>query len=699
MPPKRKRSRLFLTLDRKGKKKRSGEGNIAHTTDEAEPVDGGDESLELPPPLFHSTPSKGENATRREANQENTSLGSSDITCKWCNTSIKLPEVNEVDNIYGILCFSCGNINRLPNTMGGNGSTCNHSVLVAYELCHRCGSYGENKSDSGINRSHTHSHIGDGQVCDKCGFGLTKIHDTKSNNELNVPDDTLHNRDTDIVGKDVQVETSPSVESEGDLTFKKNTDIFAGPDTVSSRKDEVVDSDKETEDGNNITEVIEKIMPEYTKVLQTCETGDILKELLISLSNGQLQADSLTYAIFIDTLKALNATSLTEMRYSFLSKLFWKTFLNKFGAAPLRFLSGWKHAGSLLLGKSDRGSFAGAEANIIFSIPNEGVLKMFDPYEGEWPNVIAPGICHQVVDKIAAANKDTSICIAFDGKKVSPGLRGDKGDINLLGRENEVDGLTPAEQKAVHVTELQDVNSIKQLICSERNAKSLDQMKSILDKLRKLLTHLTVKKALTRETLGKKTYALEKLKSRAAQDSSATSSKYQYPISLVTANIIELKELDATGDRLREELAEICVKMIKGQGSLPNLSVVNISEYWRYHSLQDIDLLSRSEVPLLEQFSKEIINMGLRFVKQRSTFWFKARSEVKVTASTLYNALGCAGLKAQKEHYQQTVLGFDRPATPSNVQEAMDWGTKHEICALSTIVSKVILYFTLNVAY
>ncbi|XP_070537447.1 uncharacterized protein [Ptychodera flava] len=376
------------------------------------------------------------------------------------------------------------------------------------------------------------------------------------------------------------------------------------------------------------------------------------------------------------------------MRFNFTSKIFWKTFINKFGAAPLRFLCGWKHAGSILLNRQEKGSFPGEEADIILAIPNEDVLKSFDPYNGEWPRSIPPGICTNIINKLAVAHEDTSICISLDGKKVVPGLTGDKGDINLLGKESEIGCLSPAVQKQQHQQEVQSVETIKKLSADTESTANKVNTSIILEHLRSLLTMLSKKKADTRDTLEKKNYALEKLKARAAVDQ--TSTKYQYPISLVMANILELKESNAIGDRLRDSIAEMCAALFSDRNTWTTMATIPIDHCGRYHALHDIDLfLGCGEEPL-EKFAEYVIDQGLPFIKQRSSLWFQARKQVRVTASTLYNAVGCAGLKGQREHYQQAVLGFERPPPDTSVQEAMDWGTKHEVCSLATLASKVL---------
>ena len=72
-------------------------------------------------------------------------------------------------------------------------------------------------------------------------------------------------------------------------------------------------------------------------------------------------------------------------------------------------------------------------------------------------------------------------------------------------------------------------------------------------------------------------------------------------------------------------------------------------------------------------------------IKQRSDKWFEERKKVKVTGSSVYRAVGCDGLKNQKEHFNQVINGA-LPAEPSEVQRlAMEHGTESEIHQMATM--------------
>ncbi|KAJ8309057.1 hypothetical protein KUTeg_013931 [Tegillarca granosa] len=61
-----------------------------------------------------------------------------------------------------------------------------------------------------------------------------------------------------------------------------------------------------------------------------------------------------------------------------------------------------------------------------------------------------------------------------------------------------------------------------------------------------------------------------------------------------------------------------------------------------------------------------------------------------VTGSTIYQALGLDGLKKQKAHFDKVVCGIAEPEKSPEIQNRLDYGTKNEINAITTLVSKVL---------
>ena len=68
-------------------------------------------------------------------------------------------------------------------------------------------------------------------------------------------------------------------------------------------------------------------------------------------------------------------------------------------------------------------------------------------------------------------------------------------------------------------------------------------------------------------------------------------------------------------------------------------------------------------------------NISTRKIKQKSPLWFDRRREMKVTGSTIFQAVGLDGLKKQKEHFDSVVCGVQSQRSES-VESALEYGTK-----------------------
>ena len=78
-----------------------------------------------------------------------------------------------------------------------------------------------------------------------------------------------------------------------------------------------------------------------------------------------------------------------------------------------------------------------------------------------------------------------------------------------------------------------------------------------------------------------------------------------------------------------------------------------------------------------------------RLLKQRSPKWFEIRKTAKVTGSTIWAALGLDGLEKMQEHFDQVLCDI-KPMEPSaEEQSLLDFGAKHEIYAVATLVGKI----------
>lgn len=92
-----------------------------------------------------------------------------------------------------------------------------------------------------------------------------------------------------------------------------------------------------------------------------------------------------------------------------------------------------------------------------------------------------------------------------------------------------------------------------------------------------------------------------------------------------------------------------------------------------------------------------------RFIKQRSDIWLTIRKDSMVTGSTCNKALGLETLKQQQLHYLKVT---SRAETEHQVEsfsdqqlQNMEYGTKHEIDAIATMVGRVMPALFPNIEY
>ena len=80
------------------------------------------------------------------------------------------------------------------------------------------------------------------------------------------------------------------------------------------------------------------------------------------------------------------------------------------------------------------------------------------------------------------------------------------------------------------------------------------------------------------------------------------------------------------------------------------------------------------------------LDENTQYIKQGSDMWHSIRKKVRVTGSTLRNAIGLDTLAKQKDHFYEKVLGRTPPPTTPQLQKMFDHRRKNEVNAISTLV-------------
>ena len=109
-----------------------------------------------------------------------------------------------------------------------------------------------------------------------------------------------------------------------------------------------------------------------------------------------------------------------------------------FGGSAIRYLSGYRSIGQPLFESSQKCVYNPSDSNIVFVLPSETVLNKFNPYKESMPKRMEPGIFPDAIRQVIDATPPTaSMCLKWDGRKVSPGFREDTRDIDLFGCEED----------------------------------------------------------------------------------------------------------------------------------------------------------------------------------------------------------------------------------------------------------------------
>ncbi|CAG2203306.1 unnamed protein product [Mytilus edulis] len=335
---------------------------------------------------------------------------------------------------------------------------------------------------------------------------------------------------------------------------------------------------------------------------------------------------------------------------------------------------GFKNTSQITFGETVQGSFNPTEADINFAVPDIKILRNFQPYNSTKNNIREPGIFTDIMHDIANSLQDTSACLSFDGKKLKQGLSGTHGDINLLGFE---DGVSLYEKQKKLEAELSMVYEIIGEI--QANVKMVglndipqDMKADIVSVLQEVLKLLGLTAKSLRKIKEKKLYAKAKFIERSAPGSDWKNGQYVYVISSINAFLYEIDSFFWHYDITLEKLLSVL-------SSLNGCSSMYIGGY--HFKLDD----HQNFKPLAD-----IETDDTRLVKQRSSKWFEIRQTAKVTGSSIYAALGLDGLKKMQDHFDQVVCHVPPKERSAEVQSFLDYGTKHEIYAVATLVGKIL---------
>ena len=246
----------------------------------------------------------------------------------------------------------------------------------------------------------------------------------------------------DVLNDDNHAESQYSSEDndmESDTNDNWNMDVTEVGGN-SNEGEEISDQNNELEETNSDLTFQEKCLEKLSDkkfqkdlIYNLDKSGDLydFMQLLELLSNGQLPTDNIVLQLLLDRVRFQNCSNTVGMRYRDVTKNFWSIVYRLCKGAGLKFFSGEKNWGQVVLKTSEKSKYAPEKSHINFAVPDEKRLR---DMKKVIPKIVPPGKIYKTIEMLK--DKKDLILMA-DGKLVTKGLRDNFcGDIDLFGHED-----------------------------------------------------------------------------------------------------------------------------------------------------------------------------------------------------------------------------------------------------------------------
>ena len=424
------------------------------------------------------------------------------------------------------------------------------------------------------------------------------------------------------------------------------------------------------------------LIPSVLENLAANNQRDTFLKFNKMLAEGTFPMSNIAYLLFLDIVEWYSTDSTTNMRYSDETKQFWRVGMKLFKGKFMRFMSGLKNAGQEESELGFSGNYNPMDSKVNFAVPSRRILdKMATPIQTTRPEILT-----EMISKLSSFDPEQVLTykVCVDGKKINAGVRGQAlGDINLWGFEdpptlgdrterlNQELTVVESLKKEIELLELKSEECFSD-IEGTRRKRLLDMMHQCIHILSERIQDLRVGRV-------GQGIALEKLMGQVTGD--WRMSKYGFAISGIRTKMFEIDSCLSITLRSIDKLCRACSAL---SGSEYNFSVTDTVQM----GFQE-NFVCLKGIACPEKVGALDDNMVLSNINQRSDAWFAVRKTAVITGSTLYKALGFDGLKAQKAHYAMVFQG-EEPSSPDNeTQKRMEYGSKNEINAVATLVSKI----------
>ena len=352
--------------------------------------------------------------------------------------------------------------------------------------------------------------------------------------------------------------------------------------------------------------------------------------------------------------------------------LFWEIALSLGGPRLFRLFSSDKHFGLINSGDCEKSKYPPSKGNYNFAVPDERTLRKS---KTEIPKDVPCGIIEESFQNM---DNNKEFILSLDGKQVGQGLKENGvGDVNLWGFE----GPPSLEETLAHLcNETNNILAIADRVAEQEDQQYIDpevvkDLKFVVQALSyhiKSLREAKVRHEILSTSFNKKICKFPKQGSR-----------YKLAFSDIDAFI-------AKADKVIKEMLQINVKWCLLMATINRNTQCFLSSGTVDMEKQcNFQILLKPNV--IESIHPGFLDSNPEYVQQRTAKWFTIRWQSRITASTMHNALGFHTLKAQKEHYDEFVLGKVHPV--AQTPAAKVHGTRHEGIGSNNFFLHGIYYF------
>ena len=464
-------------------------------------------------------------------------------------------------------------------------------------------------------------------------------------------------RNTCMAAPPVQV-TSPNSSAD-----EAETDYYSDGDRSSTPSSYVQACIREMSDSNILTTVLCK-----------CEDHGLTRHfmcLIKQIASGNLPVTNMAFLLSLEVALLHSLKNSTQMRYRNDTSLFWEIALSIGGPRLLRLFSCDKHFGMVNSGECKKSKYPPSKGTYNFAVPDERTLRKSKT------NIPKDVPCGIIDESFHILDNAKEFILSLDGKQVGQGLKENGvGDVNLWGFE----GPPSLEDTLRYLcNEGNNVLNIADRVYDQEDSNVIDPevvkdlkfvVQTLSDHIRRL-REAKVRHEMLHSSFNRKIAKFPEMGSR-----------YKLAFSDIDAFIVRADMVIKDILQMNVRWCMLMAKINRNTQSFLSAGTVDMEKQRNFRVLLKPNII--------EMIHPGFLDSNPEYIKQRTPEWFTVRRQSRITASTMHNALGFHTLKAQKDHYDEFVLGKVPPVaqTPSPLIH----GTKHEVisCYLSSSLFRVV---------